>query len=715
MAGCSRVIGVALVALGCCAVNAAITIEPWVPIFRGVEFTRGEADAEEPRMHKVRAVRVDLTEPAIEFFSTPSNGDGPMETYGQTTTTFVQTYGVAVGVNANFFSPVSTIPNDPRELSGLAISRGVVVSPPESGRPMALITPANVASIVQTAPGNLAPYWTAVAGSDRVLINGVSQLAACETSFCNQNPRTAVGISADGRYFYMVVIDGRQAGWSDGATLFETGEWLKRLGAWNALNLDGGGSTAMAKLENGAAVLLNRPSGGIQRVNGNHLGVFAGALAPVFLTQPQDQTVPVGENATFSVLAGGTTPLHYQWRLNGTNLPGATGSSLTITNPLAGDAGAYSVAVSNLAGVTVSSNAVLAVTIPFSIANLSVTPRPHSAIIRWASHPESISRIEYGIVPETLHSLSVNAIAHTNHAILLVGLAPRTNYTFRIFSDTGFGEVAAGPYTFSTDLTVIVDNPQATYSGNWTLSTSAPDQFGAYMQYTPTVTSSPSATATYAPTIITPGKYDLSIWYSSGANRATEVPVTVLFDGGALTRTVNQTSGGGAWQLLATNLPLASGAAGFALIANHSAEPDRIVIADAMRWSYVIAQDIPPENTVPAWWNDYYFGMELDASLDADLDGYSSYAEYVMGTNPTDANSRLQTSVHHTGAGLELTFAPWHPGRIYELQFTTNLAAGNWRSASVSPAVANGQGTFALTNAPGASQLLYRLAIRLAP
>ena len=76
----------------------------------------------------------------------------------------------------------------------------------------------------------------------------------------------------------MMVIDGRQKGWSDGATLAETGAWLLRLGAWNGLNLDGGGSSAMAKSQRGAARLLNRPSGGIQRVNGNHLGVFAQPL-----------------------------------------------------------------------------------------------------------------------------------------------------------------------------------------------------------------------------------------------------------------------------------------------------------------------------------------------------------------------------------------------------------------------------------------------------
>ncbi len=257
---------------------ATITINPWEPLFQGIEFTTGIADTNEVRQQKVFVLRVDLAEPTIQFFSTPSNGDAPLETFGQTTTTFVQTYGVAVGVNAGFFSPVNTTPNDPRDLSGLAISQGNVVSPHESGREVLLISRSNAVTIAASPPANYSNVWTAVAGSDLILVNGVVQLTNCVTSFCGPNPRTAVGLSQDGRYLYLMVIDGRQTGWSDGATLAETGAWLLRLGAWRGLNLDGGGSSAMAKTDGGAALLLNRPSGGTQRVNGNHLGVFAEPL-----------------------------------------------------------------------------------------------------------------------------------------------------------------------------------------------------------------------------------------------------------------------------------------------------------------------------------------------------------------------------------------------------------------------------------------------------
>src|ERR1043166_5932870 len=89
--------------------HATITTDGWVPIFKGIDYTTGEADTNEARLQKVFALRVDLQEPSVEFYSAPSNGTNDLETFGQTTTTFVNTYGVAIGVNANFFSPVSTI------------------------------------------------------------------------------------------------------------------------------------------------------------------------------------------------------------------------------------------------------------------------------------------------------------------------------------------------------------------------------------------------------------------------------------------------------------------------------------------------------------------------------------------------------------------------------------------------------------------------------
>ncbi|MBI5775014.1 MAG: immunoglobulin domain-containing protein, partial [Verrucomicrobia bacterium] len=78
-------------------------------------------------------------------------------------------------------------------------------------------------------------------------------------------------------------------------------------------------------------------------------------------SQPQDQSVTVGGNASFSVGVSGTPPIAYQWRLNGTNLAGATSATLALTNVQFAQAGGYSVVVTNVAGTVTSSNATLTV------------------------------------------------------------------------------------------------------------------------------------------------------------------------------------------------------------------------------------------------------------------------------------------------------------------------------------------------------------------
>ncbi|HZQ45385.1 MAG TPA: immunoglobulin domain-containing protein, partial [Verrucomicrobiae bacterium] len=87
-------------------------------------------------------------------------------------------------------------------------------------------------------------------------------------------------------------------------------------------------------------------------------------VPPSITTQPSNQTVNQGQNATFSVVAAGTTPLSYQWTFNGGNISGATASSYTITSAQAANAGTYAVVVTNVAGTVTSANATLTVILP---------------------------------------------------------------------------------------------------------------------------------------------------------------------------------------------------------------------------------------------------------------------------------------------------------------------------------------------------------------
>jgi hypothetical protein len=90
-----------------------------------------------------------------------------------------------------------------------------------------------------------------------------------------RDPRTNVGIAADGRVL-MVTVDGRQPGYSIGLRLREMGKLMRSLGAVSAINLDGGGSTLMARRNKrtGAFVVVNRPSDGQPRPASQALVAF---------------------------------------------------------------------------------------------------------------------------------------------------------------------------------------------------------------------------------------------------------------------------------------------------------------------------------------------------------------------------------------------------------------------------------------------------------
>ncbi|NUT09201.1 MAG: multidrug transporter [Nonomuraea sp.] len=113
----------------------------------------------------------------------------------------------------------------------------------------------------------------AAVGGNYVLVkDGVVQNSADPAA----HPRTAVGFSADGRKMYLLTVDGRQAD-SRGVTLNELGAMMADLGAANALNLDGGGSSTMLAREPGSAGVQveNSPSDGGERHVPNGLALYA--------------------------------------------------------------------------------------------------------------------------------------------------------------------------------------------------------------------------------------------------------------------------------------------------------------------------------------------------------------------------------------------------------------------------------------------------------
>lgn len=101
--------------------------------------------------------------------------------------------------------------------------------------------------------------------------------------------------------------------------------------------------------------------------------------AVTIFSQPASQSVPAGSAAGFSVLAGGTAPLSYQWQRNGVSISGATYHSLGFGSVQASDAGNYRVVITNPLGTVTSTEAVLSIGAATMVPAFSRHPSPVSA------------------------------------------------------------------------------------------------------------------------------------------------------------------------------------------------------------------------------------------------------------------------------------------------------------------------------------------------
>lgn len=113
--------------------------------------------------------------------------------------------------------------------------------------------------------------YDVLGGMPILVADGRAVAETCSSSFCRRNPRTGIGWTDNGRIL-LVVIDGRRPRWSVGASLGEFANIMRDLGAVQALNLDGGGSTTMVV----EGDVVNKPSDGHLRSISNAVLVLPG-------------------------------------------------------------------------------------------------------------------------------------------------------------------------------------------------------------------------------------------------------------------------------------------------------------------------------------------------------------------------------------------------------------------------------------------------------
>lgn len=130
-----------------------------------------------------------------------------------------------------------------------------------------------------------------LASGPRLVDNGAVSLSIDPNSSRAREraPRTAIAVDRTMTKVFMVTVDGRAEGYSKGMNLTEFAQYLVKLGAYKALNLDGGGSTTMLARKHGddMASLINKPSDGWERA--------------VSTTLQAISTAPLGQEASFGV------------------------------------------------------------------------------------------------------------------------------------------------------------------------------------------------------------------------------------------------------------------------------------------------------------------------------------------------------------------------------------------------------------------------------
>jgi len=239
-----------------------------------------------PRPIRAYVARIDLSSPNVELVATcGSDFDDESETACATTLDFARAQRVQLAVNASPFRPFRSKAGEGMDVVGLGACSGRVYS----------ASHAEFASLIETKKGDVrivAPPIQQEAldkiddavGGFHLLIDDGKDITAdviptVAEKFAGVNPRTAAGLSKDGRTLWLIVVDGRQENVSEGMTLAELAALGRRLECWDLLNLDGGGSSTMV-LEDSRSndwSVVNSPVGsgspGSLRLVANNLGV----------------------------------------------------------------------------------------------------------------------------------------------------------------------------------------------------------------------------------------------------------------------------------------------------------------------------------------------------------------------------------------------------------------------------------------------------------
>lgn len=256
-------------------------------LFPGVQYSQEVVSGPIPA--RVYIVGIDLQQPGLRFAMTRPDPSKGMEYTAHLTSEYLTERHAQIAINAMYFLPFKGGKNgtgyyphvgDPVNVSGAALVNGAQVAPvdtktDERVNAMACFADARVTIV----DGQQCPqgFTDGVAAGPRLLNKG--EIVPCTLDYyVKTQPRTAFGISSDHKRAWIVVVDGRQPG-SVGMTGLDLARIFQKLGASDAINFDGGGSsTLVVEGEDGKAHILNSvmQAGvvGMERPVANQLLIF---------------------------------------------------------------------------------------------------------------------------------------------------------------------------------------------------------------------------------------------------------------------------------------------------------------------------------------------------------------------------------------------------------------------------------------------------------
>ncbi len=262
------------------------------------------------------------------------------------------------------------------------------------------------------------------------------------------------------------------------------------------------------------------------------LTVINNPTIPTIVNQPVSTTSPAGATASFSVTAGGTGPLYYQWLKSTVPVTGATLATLTLANISDATQGSYSVTVSNIAGATTSSAATLTVLDPPTIVNQPVS----ATKVAGSTATFSVTANGPGSLSYQWLKSTVPITGATLATLTLANVSDATQGSYSVTVSNIAGATTSGAATLTVlDPPTIVSQPvsaakAAGSTATFTVTANGPGS----LSYQWLKSAAPSAGATLATLTLanvsdaTAGSYSVAVSDTAGTTTSAAVTLTVL-------------------------------------------------------------------------------------------------------------------------------------------------------------------------------------------